>query len=163
VEVISMEQVPTIELRVRDFGERLHAMMILHHAQVERYVLTGVEHALAPIGEQIINEAITLAPQHIHEEVKHALRYGEGGKAIRAAVQPALAPLTGILLAALGEEGSASSLVVSPGRCLPSPSCHTPRDSPGGPRGHPTKGDIATVMAMGAPRANGNLTDPFEG
>jgi hypothetical protein len=48
-----MGQVPKIELVVRDFGQRLHAMMTLHHAQVESQ--TGVERVLACIGEEIIN------------------------------------------------------------------------------------------------------------
>jgi hypothetical protein len=105
MEVTPMDQVPTIELRVRDFGERLHAMMILHHAQVEPYVQVGVERALANLDEQIINEAITLATQKIHADVKYDLLYGEGGKAIRAAVHHVLAPLTAILQAAAGEDG----------------------------------------------------------
>jgi hypothetical protein len=56
-----MLQMPPIEMRIRDFGERLHAMMVLHSAQVEQYVQVGVERALARIGEEIIEEVATLA------------------------------------------------------------------------------------------------------
>jgi hypothetical protein len=69
-------------------------MMVLHHAQVEQYVQVGAERALARIGEEVIEEAATLVTQKVHEDVKHYLRYSEEGKAIRAAVQHALAPLT---------------------------------------------------------------------
>jgi hypothetical protein len=100
-----MLQMPPIEMRIRDFGERLHAMMTPHYAQVEQYVHQGVERALARIGEEIIEVAATLATQNIHEDVKHDLLYAEGGQGIRAAVQHALAPLTAKLWAAAGEGG----------------------------------------------------------
>jgi hypothetical protein len=78
-------------------------MIALHHREIERYLQEGIERALARIGEDIIEEAAKLATQKIHEDVKHHLLYGEGGKAIRAAVHHVLAPLTAMLRAAGGE------------------------------------------------------------
>jgi hypothetical protein len=72
------------------------------HQETQQYLEQGVERAVAGIGHKVIDEACTYATQKVHEDVKHDLRYGEGGKAIRAAVHHALEPLTAILVASSG-------------------------------------------------------------
>lgn len=99
-----MQQIPSIEVRIRDFGQDLHGRLVLHEAEVAQYLEQGVERALQGIGTKIIEEACTIATQKIHEDVKYYLLYGEGGKALRAAVHHALEPLTALLRAAAGEE-----------------------------------------------------------
>ena len=92
-----MQQIPTLELRVRDFGEQVRSIITLHQQEIQQYLEQGVERAVAGIGNKLIDEAITLATQKIHEEVKHYLLYGAGGKDIRVAVHHALAPRTSML------------------------------------------------------------------
>lgn len=91
-------------MRVRDFGQQVNGLLTLHEPEIQEYLTQGVERAVAGIGQKVIDNACTLAIQKIHAEVKHYLLYGEGGKAIRAAVQQTLAPLTALLGAAGGEE-----------------------------------------------------------
>lgn len=93
-----MQQIPIIELRVRDLGAELHGMIAMHHHEIEMYLKAGVEKALASIGEQIIEEAAAIATQEVHATVKNYLTYGAGGQAIRAAIEHALEPLTAMLL-----------------------------------------------------------------
>lgn len=99
-----MQHIPSLELRVRDFGEQVHHRLVLHEQEIAQFVEQGVEKAMRGLEAKIIDDACTIAIQKIHDDVKHYLLYGEGGKAIRAAVAHAMTPLTALLLAAAGEE-----------------------------------------------------------
>ena len=100
-----MPQMPTVELRIRDLGEQVNAILTLHHTEIQGYAQAGVERALAHRGEAIIDEAARLAAtQIVEEDVKHYLLYGAGEQAIRAAVSHALEPLTALLQGLSREE-----------------------------------------------------------
>ena len=99
-----MPQMPTVELRIRDFGEQVNAILTLHRTEIQGYAQAGVERALAHLGEAIIDEAARLATQKVEEDVKHYLLYGAGEQAIRAAVSHALEPLTALLQGLSREE-----------------------------------------------------------
>jgi len=92
-----MKEMPIIELRVREFGEQLHAMVMVHHEEIEQFIKAGVDKAIENIGQQIIQEALDAATIQIRTEVKNYLTYGPGGQAIREAMTHALEPLVEML------------------------------------------------------------------
>lgn len=99
-----MQQMPRIELRIQEFGEQLHAMIAVHHREIEQYLQQGVEQTVSSIGPALIEQAAKEAADAITQELHTYFSYGPGAKAIRAAMQRALAPLTEALRAGQPED-----------------------------------------------------------
>jgi hypothetical protein len=96
-----MTQMPMIEVRVKHFGEEIHAAVALHNEEIEQYIRDGVDQAMATIGRTIIEQAAAEATKSIHAEITNYFTWGDGGKAMRAAVQQALEPIAALLRAGL--------------------------------------------------------------
>jgi hypothetical protein len=88
-----VQQIPTIEIRVKQFGEQLAGMIALRHEEIEQYVDEGVKRAMAGLGEQLITDVAQLATAQVVAEIKQYFTWGPGREAIREAVAQALEPV----------------------------------------------------------------------
>lgn len=88
-----MNQLPIIELKIKDLGSEVAAAIMLHREEISRQIEQGISHAIDTAPDKIMEIAKGEMYRVIESEISSYFRYGKGAEAIRQALAVGLEPL----------------------------------------------------------------------